>query len=101
MFSARVPRGTSPSGSSLSYQVSLKPSAAKELDRLPPEIFHRIQPRLVALGAAPRPFGVQKLRGRDDAYRIRVGDYRILYAIDDHAKQVTIMSVAHRGEAYR
>jgi mRNA interferase RelE/StbE len=84
----------------VSYQVFLKKSAEKECDALPEAIFQRIRKKLLDLASEPRPFGVQKLHGQD-AYRIRAGDYRILYRIDDSRKRVEIISVAHRREAYR
>jgi len=84
----------------VSYHVVLKHSAEKELSSLQDSTFKRIKQRLLALEDNPRPFGVQKLHGQE-AYRIRVGDYRILYLIDDGAKRIDIISVAHRREAYR
>ena len=84
----------------MSYQVLLKRSAETELYAFRGSLFDRIKRKLLALEDNPRPFGVQKLHGQE-AYRIRVGDYRILYLIDDAARQVHIISVAHRREAYR
>lgn len=85
----------------MNYQVFLKRSAEKELDRLPQVTAERIMKRILALEQNPRPFGIQKLSGQEGAYRIRVGDYRILYSIDDRAKRVEIISAAHRREVYR
>ena len=84
----------------MSYQVVLKRSAEKDLDALQGTLFQRIRRKLIALEDNPRPIGVQKLHGHE-SYRLRVGDYRILYLIDDSAKRVDIISVAHRREAYR
>ncbi len=84
----------------MNYQVSLKRSAQKELDTLQGSLFHRIKRKLLALEENPRPVGVQKLHGQE-AYRIRIGDYRILYLIDDATQHVEIISVAHRREVYR
>jgi mRNA interferase RelE/StbE len=82
------------------YAVYLKRSAEKELDRLPKEVHDRIVKRLISLRDNPRPLGTKKLYGQDE-YRIRVGDYRILYAINEKEKKINVVSVAHRKEAYR
>ena len=66
-----------------SYRVALTASAEKELHGLPAKMVARIVPRLEHLAAAPRPPGCKKLKGGDNEWRIRVGDYRIVYEIDD------------------
>lgn len=82
------------------YQVRLKRSAEKELKRLSSEIHDRIVGRLVDLKREPRPLGAKKLRGRE-GYRIRVGDYRVLYVVDDIKLEIEIYSIGHRREVYR
>ncbi len=82
------------------YTVEIKRSAEREIDRLPSDAQARISEKIMALEGNPRPFGSQKLRG-GEAYRLRVGDYRVLYTIDDHACRVLVHAVAHRREAYR
>ncbi len=62
--------------------------------------YGRIVKRLTSLGDNPRPPGVKKLHGRE-GYRIRIGDYRILYVINESEKKVEIVSIAHRKEVYR
>ena len=84
----------------MTYQVSLKRSAEKELEALPGNIRERIVLRLLALEENPRPSGVKKLQGQE-SYRLRAGDYRILYAIDDQSKKVTVLAIGHRREVYR
>ncbi|MBM3212937.1 type II toxin-antitoxin system RelE/ParE family toxin [Candidatus Poribacteria bacterium] len=84
----------------MAYIVNLKNSAEKELDDLPREIYDRIIKRLVSLKEIPRPHGVKKLRGQE-GYRIRVGNYRILYTVDDTQKVIEIISIAPRKNAYR
>ena len=84
----------------MKYEVILKRSAEKELDRLEGNVFHRVARRLEELETNPRPMGVKKLSGQD-AYRIRAGDYRVLYEIDDSGKMVLVFAVRHRREAYR
>jgi mRNA interferase RelE/StbE len=75
-------------------------SAAKELERVPTKDRHRIVARIGTLADNPRPAGAEKLSG-DDKYRIRQGDYRILYEIVDTALIVTVVRVGNRREAYR
>ena len=84
----------------MSYTVILKRSAERELDRLPAQTHERIASKLLELEDNPRPHGVQKLHGQD-RYRIRIGDYRVLYVIDDRAHTVEIVAVGHRREIYR
>jgi mRNA interferase RelE/StbE len=84
----------------MSYQILIKRSAEKELDTLPARIRERIAEHLLALEETPRPFGVKKLRGQE-GYRLCVGDYRVLFTIDDAAKTLTIYAVGHRREIYR
>ncbi|MCL5062264.1 MAG: type II toxin-antitoxin system RelE/ParE family toxin [Nitrospirae bacterium] len=84
----------------MSYIVKLKRSAEKELERLPEKIHDRIVVSLIALKENPLPVGVKKLHGRE-GYRIRVGDYRILYVIYESKKVVEVFSIAHRREVYR
>ena len=61
----------------------------------------RIMPRLEDLSSAPRPRGCKKLKGGDKEWRLRVGDYRIVYVIDDAAKTVDVTRIAHRREVYK
>jgi mRNA interferase RelE/StbE len=84
-----------------SYRVALTASAEKELHGLPSEVVARIVPRLERLAASPRPPGCKKLKGGDNEWRIRVGDYRIVYEIDDKAKTVDVTRIAHRREVYQ
>ena len=84
----------------MSYQVSLTASAEKELHGLPAKVVARVIPRLEALAEAPRPPGCKKLKGGDREWRIRVGDYRAVYEIDDAAQTVDVTRIAHRREVY-
>jgi mRNA interferase RelE/StbE len=83
-----------------SYRVLIKRSAAKELETLPPKARSRVAAKIAALAATPRPPGVEKLSG-EEKYRVRQGDYRVLYAIDDAAATVTIVKIGHRRDVYR
>jgi len=82
------------------YQVILPKSVQKELNRLPDDIASRILARLVGLETNPRPADVKKLKGRD-AWRIRVGDYRVIYEIHDRLLQIIVITVGHRRGIYR
>jgi mRNA interferase RelE/StbE len=82
------------------YRVALTTSAEKELRGLPVKVVARVVPRLENLASAPRPPGCKKLRGGDKEWRIRVGDYRIVYVVDDAAKTVDVTRIAHRREVY-
>jgi mRNA interferase RelE/StbE len=83
-----------------SYKVLIKRSAAKELEGLPPQIRRRIATKIDALSTTPRPPRVEKLSGQEK-YRIRQGDYRVVYAIDDDARTATVFKVGHRRDVYR
>lgn len=82
------------------YEVILPKSVQKELARLPDDIASRILARLTLLESNPRPADVKKLKGRE-AWRIRVGDYRVIYEIHDRVLQVIVITIGHRREIYR
>ncbi len=83
------------------YRIEVTKAAARDLRALPANILKRVDARILSLGDQPRPDGVKKLVGSEDLYRIRVGDYRIIYEIQDAVIVVSIIRVRHRGEAYR
>lgn len=83
------------------YRLLLRSSARKDLDRLRGGTWERVRDALLALTENPRPKGCRKLRGGADTYRIRVGDYRAVYDVDDQAEEITILRVRHRREVYR
>ena len=82
------------------YSLEVKQSAQKELDALDDRLFARIDRKILALAGDPRPAGCKKLRGYKDQWRIRVGDWRVLYIVDDESKVVSVTRIAHRSEAY-
>ena len=82
------------------YRVAIKRSVEKELYALPVSMRERIAVRLLALEDNPRRPGVKKLQA-EESYRLRVGDYRVLFTIDDQQQVVTIYAVGHRREVYR
>ena len=82
------------------YELEIKQSAQRELDAFDDALFARVDRRIVALADDPRPPGCKKLRGYKNQWRIRVGDWRVVYSIDDAVKVVSITRIAHRREVY-
>jgi len=83
------------------YEVYLEQTAERELKRFSVQNFHRIIPQIRTLAENPRPSGCHKIFGSKSDWRIRIGDYRIIYEIDKKTKTVKIMRIRHRREAYR
>jgi len=85
------------------YDVRFRRSAEKDLQRLDEVVRGRVVEAVEGLATNPRPWGFRKLQSsrRQDAFRIRVGDYRVIYTVDDGAKVVTVERVRHRREVYR
>ena len=83
------------------YEVYLERSGENDLKRLPTFLFHRIIVQIKTLAENPRPSGCRKITGSKNDWRIRIGDYRIIYEIDEKAKAVRIMRIRHRREVYR
>ena len=82
------------------YKIFIKPSAAKELIRLPKKDVQRITSQIQSLSKEPRPFGCEKLSAQE-RYRIRQGNYRIVYSIEDDKLIVYVIKIAHRSEVYK
>jgi mRNA interferase RelE/StbE len=82
------------------YAVKLKRSAEKELAKLPDDVLARMVKKPEKLATEPRPNGCEKLKGGSGEYRVRVGDYRALYVIDDVERLVSVTRVRHRREVY-
>lgn len=85
----------------MTYQVEFSKLAAKQFEALPQQIQQRLLLRIDTLAKEPRPPGVKKLKGAENQYRIRVGDYRIIYEIQDRALLIVVLKVGHRGDVYR
>jgi mRNA interferase RelE/StbE len=83
-----------------SYTVEIKPAARKELEALPDKLLARVVRKLQSLANNPRPTRCKKLKGYKDQWRVRVGDWRVVYIVDDAAKLVSVTRVAHRREVY-
>ena len=82
-------------------EIGVKESAQKSLDKLPRSLQQRVIAKIALLGDAPRPSGCIKRSGSSELWRVRVGDYRVVYRINDHAMTIEITIVAHRRESYR
>ncbi len=82
------------------YEIIVSKSAARELSKLPKQINNRLIKTILTLSANPRPNGAQKLRGGTDNWRIRIGDYRVIYAIDDEIMVVDVRKVGNRKDIY-
>lgn len=82
------------------YEISIKKSAVKELEDIPKKELQKIIKRIRTLSSHPRPQGSQKL-SHGEQYRIRKGDYRIIYSVQDDDLTVHIIKVGHRKEIYR
>lgn len=85
----------------MKYSVIVKPNASKDLDLLPKYIYLNIRNVLNSLREESRPVGCKKLIGSENRWRIRIGNYRILYEINDDLKTVEIFRIAHRKDVYR
>ncbi|MGH7999178.1 MAG: type II toxin-antitoxin system RelE family toxin [Brasilonema sp.] len=83
------------------YQVVFSRSSQKELEALPTEVISRIFPKIESLAVEPRPDGCKKLKGQSHCWRIRVGDYRVIYSVDDNTRIVEIIMVCRRSQAYK
>jgi mRNA interferase RelE/StbE len=83
-----------------SYRLLIKPSADKEIEALPKQDRRRIVAKITSLSRDPRPPGCEKLSGHDQ-YRLRQGNYRILYEIQDLNLIVVVVKVGHRRDVYR
>ncbi len=84
------------------YRIAIKLSAVKELEGVGhTEDRRRIVSRIRSLADDPRPRGCEKLSGRAERFRIRQGDYRIVYGIDDDDFTVTVVRIGHRKDVYR
>jgi mRNA interferase RelE/StbE len=85
----------------VTYRIEWRPAAVKVLESLPRDLARRIYARVSTLEANPRPLGCEKLAGADTEYRVRVGDYRIVYTVEDSVVLVLVLRIGHRREVYR
>jgi mRNA interferase RelE/StbE len=85
----------------MTYRIEFRPAAMRELAKLETSTRRRIAATLDPLATTPRPPGVEKLKGRDHRYRVRCGDYRIIYEIDDRVLIILVLRIGHRRQVYR
>jgi len=83
------------------YRLEIVGRAAKDLERLPYDMHERVQAAILELRMTPRPIGCSKVYELPGAFRIKIGDYRVIYEVADREQVVTILRVKHRREAYR
>lgn len=84
----------------MNYQILIKPAAQRQIKKLTPAVQKSLIALIESLAIEPRPSGCKKLKGRQDQYRVRSGDYRIIYSIEDDALIVRIIKVGHRRDVY-
>jgi len=80
------------------YAIALDPAVPAQLQRVPAHDYPRLRDAITALRTNPRPTGVKKIKGAERSYRIRVGDWRVLYIVDDDAKLIILFKVDRRDE---
>ena len=85
----------------MAYEIVLAPLADRQFRKFQTFIQRRLKPHIDALAIDPRPEGTVKVKGEPDLYRIRVGDYRIVYYVWDRDRRVLVAKIAHRREVYR
>ncbi|MEH2372087.1 type II toxin-antitoxin system RelE family toxin [Nostoc sp.] len=85
----------------MSYKVEILKGALKQLKKFSPELQERIQVKIDDLATEPRPNGVKKLKCKENAYRIRVGEYRVIYDIFDAILVVNVVELGHRNKVYK
>lgn len=84
------------------YQITITQSALKELKQLQKPVVQKIEKLISGLAINPRPVGVKKLKGNNEnIYRVRSGDFRVVYAIEDAVRIVEIRKIGHRKDIYR
>lgn len=85
----------------MTYTIIIPKAVQKQLDALPDDIYERIAVKVQQLAENPRPDGVVKLKGCENEYRIRIGDYRVRYEIEDEELRIVLLQCKHRKEVYR
>jgi mRNA interferase RelE/StbE len=85
----------------MTYRIEFVKQAIKQFKALPTQEQQRLRPKIDALATETRPIGVIKLAGEEDLYRIRVGDYRIIYSIQDDQLLILVVKIGHRKDVYR
>ena len=82
------------------YKIRFKKSALKEFEKLPLNLQQNLAVNIAHLADTPRPIGCKKLKGTKNIWRIRNGDYRIIYSVEDHVLMIEVIKIGHRREVY-
>jgi mRNA interferase RelE/StbE len=85
----------------VTYTIVIPKAVQKQLDALPNDVYERIAAKIQPLAEDPRPDGVTKMKGTDNEYRIRIGDYRVRYEIDDKELMILLLQCKHRKDVYK
>jgi mRNA interferase RelE/StbE len=85
----------------MSYTIVIPRAVQKQLDALPNDVYERIATKIQQLAKDPRPDGVTKMKGTDNEYRIRIGDYRVRYEINDKELIILLLQCKHRKDVYK
>lgn len=85
----------------MQYVIEVRPAAARAFRKLPADVRPRVTKKINALATNPRPPGVRKLTAEAELYRVRVGEYRIVYQIEDRRLVVLVVDIGHRRDVYR
>jgi mRNA interferase RelE/StbE len=85
----------------MAYRIEVSPAAARQLKKIDRRVLPQIAEKIDSLAGEPRPRGCEKLSGYDDLYRLRVGDYRIVYGVEDRSVVVAVLRVGNRSEVYQ
>jgi len=85
----------------MTYTIIIPKAVQKQLDALPDDVYERIAVKVQQLAENPRPDGVVKLKGSENEYRIRIGDYRVRYEIEDQELRILLLQCKHRKQVYR
>ncbi len=85
----------------MSYRVDLRPTVLKKLKSIPKNEAKKISKKIDSLEKNPKPYGYKKIKGGENLYRVRAGDYRILYEVHDNALTILVIRIGHRKEIYQ
>ena len=85
----------------MAYRIEFARKALREFQNLPAQVKKRLKPKIDALGQNPRPRGVKKIEGKENLYRIRVGDYRVIYEVQDKVLLVLVVKLGDRKDIYK
>ncbi len=83
------------------YRIELTSAALRDLKALPKNVLQRVDRRILSLADNPRPRGSEKLKGEENLYRVRVGEYRIIYRVEEEGPLIRVIRIRHRGDVYR